>query len=343
MNELEKKYNQYYNYAPSLTPKFPKVMLLETTNHCNHNCIFCSHSKMSRAKGFMKEELAYRLLREAYRGGVREVGFYLLGEPLLDHNLEKYISYAKKLGYSYTFLTTNGFLLDEQRMVSIINAGLDSIKFSFNAGSREHYIFVHGVDCYEKVKDNIIRLSNYRKEKNYNFKIYMSSMLTKYTQNDDKLIKNMFSSYVDHIVIDNCISQDGKNDEIDDMLVIEGSKNIPSRKKSCFYPFNRLHITYEGYLNLCCIDFQNFLVIEDLNDMSLEDAWTSEKFQQIRQKHIDGNLEKTLCYNCINDTCSIVEPISEAFAAPYNHNSGKRKEMIQTRIDRLLNLDTGEN
>ena len=39
-------------------------------------------------------------------------------------------------------------------------------------------------------------------------------------------------------------------------------------------PFNRIHVTWEGYLTLCCVDYQNYLIVEDLNKISLWDAYT---------------------------------------------------------------------
>lgn len=339
MGELKEKYNQYYKYnSAEIIPDFPKVMLMETTNCCNHNCVFCSHSKMTRPKGFMREELAYRILKEAYWGGVEEVGFYMLGEPLLDPNLEKYIKYAKELGFSYIFLTTNGFLLDEKRMISIIESGLDSIKFSINGGRSDHYLFVHGVDCFQQVKNNIIRLSNYRKDNKLKFKIYISSVLTRYTQDDAKDINEIFATYVDDISIFYCNDQGGNmSDEVGNALAVEGTKSIQREKGFCFYPFNRLHVTYEGYLNICCVDFQNFLAVEDLNNISLKDAWNSERFQQIRKRHLDRNLKGLLCYNCLENTNSNVEPILESCASPCCQESDKRMEMILSRINTFLN------
>lgn len=188
----------------------------------------------------------------------------MFGEPLLDKNLESYIKYAKELGYSYTFITTNGSMLNEKRMISIIASGLDSIKFSMNGGSKEHYNFAHGMDCFQQVKDNIIRLSNYRKQINKNFKIYISSVLTKYTQKDREKINSMFSPYVDDILVLECHNQGGNmNYEVENVLKIADNKNVHAEKGFCFLPFNRLHITYEGYLSLCCVDYQNFLAIED--------------------------------------------------------------------------------
>ncbi len=337
MSALKEKYNEYFNYDVSLTPKFPKVLLLEVTNLCNHSCVFCTHCKMTRRKGFINEELAYRLLEEAYNEGSREVGFYMMGEPLLDKNLEKYIKYAKDLGYSYTFITTNGLLFNYNRMVSIIESGLDSIKFSFNGGDREHYLFAHGSDCYEEVKNNIITLSNYRKENGCNIKIYMSCILTRYTKNDGKKIIKTFSPFVDDIFINECIKTGGANAEIEDTVCIEGKAMSKSIQDGiCFFPFNRVHVTYEGYLTLCCQDLENYLIIEDLNKMSLKEAWNSERFQRIRKRHIDGNLEGTLCYNCLNNANESVKPLAEEYAGYLSENSEVRRQIIQSRIEKLL-------
>lgn len=77
MGEFKNKYNNYYNIAHSDLPPFPKTMLLETTNYCNHSCIFCSHAKMTRSKGFMDKELAFKIMKESYRGGIRSRVLYV--------------------------------------------------------------------------------------------------------------------------------------------------------------------------------------------------------------------------------------------------------------------------
>ncbi len=335
MGEFKERFEKYYDYTPSLTPPFPKAMLLETTNHCNHSCIFCSHLKMSRPRGFIKKELAFRLLKEAYILGVREVGFYMFGEPLLDPNLEQYIRYAKELGFVYTFLTTNGSLLNEERMLSVIDSGLDSIKFSLNGATREHYLFAHGVDDFEEVKKNIIRISDYREQTNKNFRIFISSVITKYTQGDGDIIRSLFMPYVDEVFVVECHNQGGNmNYEMENALKISKNKNVHSEKGFCFMPFNRIHITYEGYLTLCCVDYQNYLAIENLNEISLNEAWYSLKFQKVRQMHMDDRLEGTLCYNCLKNVVSEIKPLSEMYC-PYYSDKEKQMQVLQMRLSKL--------
>lgn len=262
----------------------------------------------------------------------------MFGEPLLDKHLDEYIRYAKKLGFSYTFVTTNGYLLNEEKISSLIGSGLDSIKFSFNGGTKEHYLFSHGVDGFQCVKDNIIALYNYRKLTNKKFKIYISAVLTKYTKDDGKEIKKIFEDVADDILIMECHNQGGNmNYEIENALKISDSKNVHSEKGFCFMPFNRIHVTWEGYLTLCCVDYQNYLIVEDLNKISLWDAWNSKRFQEIRKRHIENRLEGTLCYNCLNNINSEIRPLAEKYAYPFCRNMKKRMNELQARIDELTN------
>ena len=113
----------------------PVNMLVEVTNACNHACIFCAHSKMTRKIGMMDMDLYKKVAGQAYEGGTREIGFYMTGEPLMNNRLKKYVSYAKALGFEYIYMTTNGVYADLELMKELIMAGLNSIKFSIPINS----------------------------------------------------------------------------------------------------------------------------------------------------------------------------------------------------------------
>ena len=48
-------------------------------------------------------------------------------------DLPDYIAEAKRIGYSYVYLTSNGSLATPEKAKAALDAGLDSIKFSINA------------------------------------------------------------------------------------------------------------------------------------------------------------------------------------------------------------------
>jgi len=161
----------------SLTPPFPKEILVDLTSFCNQRCIFCANWKLKN-KHTMKHGMVKRVLEEAYECGTREVGLHATGESFLLKNLHEYVSMAKQIGYEYIFITTNGSLATPERAKPILDAGLDSIKFSIWAGTRESYKKLHGVDNFDLVIANLKWVSDYRKASGLTYRIYVTMVST---------------------------------------------------------------------------------------------------------------------------------------------------------------------
>ena len=61
---LLKKANRDELYC--LEPPFPTTnFLIETSNACNHACIFCAHQKMKRKIGKINTEFVFDILKQA--------------------------------------------------------------------------------------------------------------------------------------------------------------------------------------------------------------------------------------------------------------------------------------
>ena len=106
-----------------LEPPFPKTnFLMELSSACNHACIFCAHNKMQRKVSKMDKAKGFDILQQAYDLGTREVGFYATGEPFLIPELPEYIAEAKRIGYTYVYLTSNGSLATPERIRAVIDA-----------------------------------------------------------------------------------------------------------------------------------------------------------------------------------------------------------------------------
>lgn len=318
----------------SIVCRFPTNMLMELTNACNDSCLFCANSKSTRKKGMIDKELAKKVLEQAYKSGTREVGFYGTGEPLLDKNLEEYITYAKGLGYGYIYITTNGALLNEDRIESIIDSGIDSIKFSINASNPEDYLMIHGKDDFNRVMENLISLNSMRKKYKRQVSLYISYVLTRYTYKDKDNFQSMYGKYVDDIIFYDCLNTGGyMSNEITPYLSVNESKLLPV-KGLCPMIFKNLYITYEGYLTMCCADFQNYLVIADLNQENLEEAWNNQYAQALRNRHLRHNLEGTLCFNCMNNCISNIKPLREEYGVMVDIKKWDKVEEIKERVER---------
>ena len=64
-------------------------------------------------------------------------------------NLHQFVKVAKDNGIKRVYITSNGALANIERVKETLKAGLDSIKFSINAGTRQHKL-IHGKDDLKK-------------------------------------------------------------------------------------------------------------------------------------------------------------------------------------------------
>lgn len=287
-------------------PPIPKTLLIDLCNGCNHECIFCMNRFMTRQVTRMPHELFSKIIDQARAMGVEELGLYATGEPFMHTYLERFVKEAKDKGFRYVYISTNGALVGHKRLQKVLDAGLDSIKFSINAGSRETYGLIHGYDEWDKVIDNVRFVSDYRKEKNLNISLFISSVVTDITSSEKEEFRETFGEISDEIMFVNCDNQQGYMLANEGGLYSHSSENLPT---SCNLPFNRLHVTSEGYLSLCCVDYQNYLAVADLNKVDLYDAWNNDHFISIRKKHIEDKLMGTLCENCLKQTDGDISPL----------------------------------
>lgn len=332
-NGIKKRIIQNREYDGNTVCEFPKNMLIEPTNICNHSCLMCANSKGTRKRGVIDKGLAKRILKEAYDLGTREVGFYGMGEPLLDENLEDHIAYAKSLGYEYVYITTNGALLSETRAETLMNAGIDSIKFSINAATPKDYLLIHGKDDFDKVIKNLICLDNMRKKQKRKIAIYISFIVTRYTESDKELFRKKYQNYADDIIFFDCKGAGDMIDEVGKYLSVSQNSMDFDRNFICPMVFNKLHVTYEGYLTMCCDDLQNYLAVADLNEESLKEAWNNQSAQGLRKRHLEHNLEGTRCYNCINGCNEKISPLRPELAMAYDVEKWNKEHEIKERID----------
>jgi organic radical activating enzyme len=316
-------------------PNFPKNILVELSNACNHKCVFCTNPKMTRTKSLLDGEVLRDVLAQGYELGAREVGFYATGEPLVHKKLAEFIKMSRDIGYDYTYITSNGALAVAQRSEAILDAGIHSIKFSVNAGSRKTYKAVHGKDDWDKVVANIKHISNYRKKKSYDVYLAISYVTIERNRDEVDLLKSTLGQYVDEVTVVEAGPQGGyMNENFENLSSTDRAKLI---KPPCHNLFSRAHITAEGLLTMCCVDYQNYLAIADLTKVSLKDAWLNPGFLAMRRLHLRAQeegldaLKGTLCYNCM--ACvNTPEPAAlvEEFSTPFEFKqSSDKNQLIQ--------------
>ena len=298
-------------------PPFPTEIFLDLTSFCNHACVFCSNPLIKNKKT-MEPDMAKRVLQEAYDCGVRDLGLYATGESFLVKNLGDYVRLAKQIGYRYLFLTSNGALATPDRAKEVLDAGLDSIKFSISAGTRETYKKVQGKDDFDKVIANLKWISQYRKESGLKYRIYVTMVYTNHTVNEVNTLRDIVLPFIDewdpHPLNNQCgnLYENNKLGSIE-----EGSPRARGKVDICFQPFKGFTITPEGYVSACVLDYSKDLIVGDLHHSSLKDIWSNEVYRNFRRKHLCKDLKGLICQNCMYNKNEPVTPLMPQYAAHF--------------------------
>ena len=128
--------------------KPPLWLLAELTYRCPLQCPYCSNPvEIAKYNDELSAEDWIRVMRQARKMGAAQLGFSG-GEPLVRRDLEELITEARSLGY-YTNLITSGVGMDEKRVKTFKEAGLDHIQISFQASDEELNNYLGGTRSFQ--------------------------------------------------------------------------------------------------------------------------------------------------------------------------------------------------
>jgi hypothetical protein len=294
----------------SVAPPMPRSVKIELTARCDFQCFFCASAMRLRDKADMDPGFFRRILREMRALGVEEIGLFYLGESFLCSWLPAAVRYAKRdCGYPYVFLTTNGRLATPERVRACMEAGLDSLKFSFNFADAEQFMQVTNVrklDFY-RIEDNLRAARWVRDEveaaTGHRCGLYASSI-----RYDDAQLARMeeavrrIAPYVDEHYWLPLYGQAGLTSGARGTTPSAGNQGrIGALRKPlpCWSLFTEGHITWDGRLSACCFDHDGRFNMGNLNELGFLEAWRGERFQRLRLASLAENVRGTACEKCI--------------------------------------------
>lgn len=241
-------------------------------------------------------------MAKEYGIGEKEIGFHIAGDVFLYKDLAEIVSYAKKSGFAYTFITTNGALATPDRMKEVLDAGLDSIRVSINAADREMYREIHGRDDFNKVFENLRYMHHYIKDNSLKVATSISCVITKKTLGIQEDFRRLFGEYVDDILFIPVMLQRLNCDEqfIKDYQVIDDSQTEVISDFICPMLFDAMYINANLEVVPCSEAYDTNCVFYDLKqDFDLKNAWNSEKYKTYRRLFLNQeSLSDTICENC---------------------------------------------
>ncbi len=291
----------------------PKSVKIELTGRCNFACAFCARGQRLREQKDMDRALFERLLVEMRGAGVEEIGLFYLGESFLLPWLKEAVRFAKQeAGFPYVFLTTNGSLATGPRVRDVMEAGLDSLKFSLNYADAAQFKEIARVKgalfdtVIENVKAARLIREGVAEETGRRCGLYGSYIAYNGEQGARMAdLVTALTPYLDEIYalpLYNQAALVGEDMEARGFEVTAGNRGrLGALRDSlpCWSLFTEGHVSWHGKLVGCCFAHTDDFEFGDLTELSFMAAWNSPRAQWLRQANLNRDVTGTPCEACV--------------------------------------------
>ena len=274
--------------------EFPNLISLELASACNLNCYHCpTHSREinagKRKLGMMSWDLFCRAMDEIDQYGKRRIYLHKDGEPLLNPHLPEMLSRLKRWQDHYVYLSTNGTLLDGEAAQRIVEAGINHVNVSIGASSDDMYKRIRGGDI-ETVKANVMGLLSLAKSNNG--KPRVSVQIIRLDQYEMEREIKEFARFWE---------RQGVEVWVWDELTwgLKQPLKMPSYRYPCYSLWDSFNINSDGNVSACCMDWNQSLLIGNMEHSSIRSIWKGERLRSYRKDHVDNNYSRmNLCRQC---------------------------------------------
>ena len=185
-------------------PSFDWIQV-EVTSACNAACVYCPRTVYSDAWEDRRLSLeAFRNLEPAF-AKTKHVHLQGWGEPFLHPGFFDMVAIAKAAGCRVG-TTTNGMVLNRERIARVVEGGVDLIAFSL-AGTGERNDLIRKGTSLKKVLDTIQTLDREKKEKGKTRpEIHIAYMLFRSAMGDLQRLPTLLEGLgVSQVVVSACV------------------------------------------------------------------------------------------------------------------------------------------
>ena len=291
----------------------PLCIDIETASICDLACPFCYRESLATPDKIISEKQFKKIIDQAVNLKVPSIKLNWRGEPLMHPKLPRLIEYAKKKGILEVIINTNATQLSANLSQKLIDAGLDLMIYSFDGGTKETYERMRPgrfkKNSFDMVYKNIVEFNKIRNKTGAKFpRTKIQMILTKDTHKEQESFFKLFNNCVDDVTVTQYSERGGNIKDLNKSSQQEYEKvcnslNIPigapylrnsednisvsNFRIPCEQPYQRMLITYDGRVSMCCYDWGAMHPIGYVSDdcFSDEDADKKLVMQRVKDKH----------------------------------------------------------
>ncbi len=210
----------------------------------------------------------------------------------------EFIRYAKQKGIGPIQIASNALLLDEGMQEALIDAEIDFISFSLDTVDEAVYQcsrLTGDLKVSSRNVENFGRKCAERRKRGLTAPIIQVSTIDiqEYKVSQKEFI-DKWLQYADIVRVYEQHDENGRfvNEETRRRM------DLFEQRMPCRKILTDMIIYWDGRLALCNYDWDEKRDIGNVSDLSLQEAWDSAAYEQIRQMHIRNDIDESICREC---------------------------------------------
>ncbi len=285
----------------------PVFFTIETINSCNFRCVYCPQSAPEshfvNGRGSMALEDFKRIianLRSAFN--VRIVSLHRDGEPLLNRQLEEFVSHLTGLGV-YVTISSNCSLLPEARALSLVRSGLHMVGTDFCADP-ELYERMRVRGSWEATLDGIRNLLRAATAQKADFRVVIKDIAAHGLSAEaaEPLLEKTRMLFPEEerrrVTVTNVHFHNALGESL---MNLSGRPDRAARDvySLCHQPWANFTVDFAGRVVGCCRDLRSEYVVGDLTRQSAAEIWNSAPMRELRRALAERRPEQiSICRAC---------------------------------------------
>jgi len=297
---------------PLLLWLFPiKSVIIETTNLCNLHCPLCPTQSSNRERGIMSFP-DFLKIAESLPSSIQNVSLYLSGEPLINKNIFRMVTFLVNRDI-YCSISTNGTLLGK-KIDKILDSGLSELIIGVDGATEDTYKKYRKGGDFPVLIENIRRLVQEKRKRCLKTPfIEIQFIIMKHTEKEMdlavKLAKDLKVDAISFISVSlgthqtdegerkKLVSEYLPNDLSFSRYYIDNTGMPINKWQYNYCPLWRLPvILWNGDITVCCFDHNGLEVYGNILRRNFIDVWKSKEHFQVVNKMLFRKM--SICKTC---------------------------------------------
>lgn len=281
--------------------RFPELLSIELSTHCNSNCIMCPRSRLTRPIENMSDDVLDTILTECGKTPPRKANLFWFGDSLCHPNIIPCLRKIRAaMPKTKLYLSTNAGMLKSGKADTILEEGLlDVINFDIDGVTKETYEKIRIGPKFDRVIENTRYFIRRKRElKLRKPQVRLTIIRMKETADEVDAFRKQWSGEADSVDVNDYNTWLGDIEERNVGATLDKSVGGAFRYP-CIHPWNELVIAADGAAGLCCLDYDITAPLGNIHEKSIREIWTGATLRGYREKLVNLDYDSiACCKNC---------------------------------------------